>query len=92
MHLMFFASRKYIDTFGAPKTAEELTKHRLVLQIADQTASKEMFDSFFPGFSQRDLLVMKTNVSSANYWAVANGAGIGVFPTYASALGGMSSV
>ena len=25
---------------------------------------------------------MKTNVSSANYWAVANGAGIGVFPTY----------
>jgi DNA-binding transcriptional LysR family regulator len=89
MHLMFFASRKYIDTFGAPQTAEELTKHRLVLQIADQTASKEMFDSFFPGFSQRDLLVMKTNVSSANYWAVANGAGIGVFPTYASALGGM---
>src|SRR5882672_9873859 len=88
MHLMFFASRKYIDTFGAPKTAEELTKHRLVLQIADQTASKEMFDSFFPGFSQRDLLVMKTNVSSANYWAVANGAGIGVFPTYACELGG----
>ena len=31
---------------------------------------------------------MKTNVSSANYWAVANGAGIGVFPTYACALGG----
>jgi len=89
MHLMFFASRKYIDTFGAPQTAEELIKHRLVLQIADQTASKEMFDSFFPGFSQRELLVMKTNVSSANYWAVTNGAGIGVFPTYASALGGL---
>src|SRR3954452_17873212 len=88
MHLMFFASRKYIGTFGAPQTAKELTKHRLVLQIADQTASKEMFESFFPGFSQRDLLVMKTNVSSANYWAVANGAGIGVFPTYAIALGG----
>ena len=70
--------------------AEELIKHRLVLQIADQTASKEMFDSFFPGFSQRDLLVMKTNVSSANYWAVANGAGIGVFPTYAHALGGLT--
>ena len=31
---------------------------------------------------------MKTNVSSANYWAVANGAGIEVFPTYAKALGG----
>jgi hypothetical protein len=31
--------------------------------------------------------VMKINVSSVNYWAVANGAGIGVFPTYACAWG-----
>ena len=58
------------------------------MQVADQTAAKESFESFFPGHSQRDLLVMKTNVSSANYWAVANGAGIGVFPTYACELGG----
>ena len=88
MHLMFFASQKYIDTYGAPKTPAELLKHRLVMQVADQTAAKETFESLFPGYSQRDLLVMKTNVSSANYWAVASGAGIGVFPTYACALGG----
>jgi DNA-binding transcriptional LysR family regulator len=88
MHLMFFASQKYIETYGAPKTADELVKHRLVMQITEQTTAKEAFESLFPGFSQRDLLVMKTNVSSANYWAVANGAGIGVFPTYACALGG----
>jgi DNA-binding transcriptional LysR family regulator len=88
MHLMFFASEKYIETYGAPKTPEELVKHRLVMQVADQTAAKEAFESMFPGHSQRDLLVMKTNVSSANYWAVANGAGIGAFPTYACALGG----
>ena len=88
MHLMFFASEKYIDTYGVPNNADDLAKHRLVLQVADQTAAKEAFESFFPGCSQRDLLVMKTNVSSANYWAVANGAGIGVFPTYAGALGG----
>ena len=31
---------------------------------------------------------MKTNVSSANYGAIANGAGIGVLPTYAWALDG----
>jgi DNA-binding transcriptional LysR family regulator len=88
MHLMLFASQKYIETYGAPRTADELVKHRLVMQVADQTAAKETFESWFPGYSQRDLLVMKTNVSSANYWAVANGAGIGVFPTYAWALGG----
>jgi DNA-binding transcriptional LysR family regulator len=88
MHMLFFASEKYIGTYGAPKTVDELTKHRLVMQVADQAAAKDAFESFFPGYAQRDLLVMRTNVSSANYWAVANGAGIGVFPTYACALGG----
>jgi DNA-binding transcriptional LysR family regulator len=88
IHLMFFASQKYIETYGAPRTADELVKHRLVMQVAAQTAAKETFESLFPGRSQRDLLVMKTNVSSANYCAVANGAGIGVLPTYACALGG----
>jgi len=88
MHLMFFASQKYIETYGAPKTADELVKHRLVMQVTDRVAAKEAFESLFPGYSPRDLLVMKTNVSSAHYWAVANGAGIGVFPTYACALGG----
>jgi DNA-binding transcriptional LysR family regulator len=88
MHLMLFASPKYLETYGTPTSAKELIKHRLVMQVADQTAAKETFDSWFPGHAQQDLLVMKTNVSSANYWAVANGAGIGVFPTYACALGG----
>jgi DNA-binding transcriptional LysR family regulator len=88
MHMMFFAGQKYIETRGAPKSAAELIKHRLVMQVADQASAKEAFESFFPGLAPRDLLVMKTNVSSANYWAVANGAGIGVFPSYACALGG----
>jgi DNA-binding transcriptional LysR family regulator len=88
MHLMFFASEQYLERHGTPKTPDELVKHRLVMQVADQTAAKEAFESLFPGYAQRDLLVMRTNTSSANYWAVANGAGIGVFPTYACALGG----
>lgn len=88
IHMMFFASQKYLETFGVPRTADELVKHRLVMQITDQAAAKESLESLFPGHSQRDLLVMRTNVSSANYWAVANGAGIGVFPTYGCALGG----
>ena len=45
MHLMFFASEKYIETYGAPKTMEELVKHRLVMQIADEIAAKETFDT-----------------------------------------------
>jgi DNA-binding transcriptional LysR family regulator len=88
VHLMFFASQKYIERYGVPRTPGEFAKHRLVMQVADRAAAKEAFESIFPGYSQRDLLVMKTNVSSANYWAVANGAGIGMLPTYACALGG----
>jgi DNA-binding transcriptional LysR family regulator len=87
MHLMFFASEQYLNTYGVPKTAQELVKHRLVMQLADDIAARDTFTSLFPGYSERDLVVMKTNVSSANYWAVANGAGIGLFPTYAHALG-----
>ena len=88
MHMMFFASPQYIESRGAPKSIEDMAKHRLVLQVADEAAAKEAFESVFPGYDQRDLIIMKTNVSGANYWAVANGAGIGVFPTYALALGG----
>jgi DNA-binding transcriptional LysR family regulator len=88
MHLMFFASEQYLATYGEPKTAAELSKHRLVMQLADEATAGDAFANLFPGQSERDLVVMKTNVSSANYWAVANGAGIGVFPTYAHALGG----
>ena len=88
MHMMFFASPKYLETQGAPRSLDEMRRHRLVLQIADEAAAKEAFESVFPGYAQRDLVVMKTNVSGANYWAVSNGAGIGVFPTYALALGG----
>jgi DNA-binding transcriptional LysR family regulator len=83
LHLMLFASEQYLQTYGTPTTVEELAKHRLVIQPADETTA-----NLLPGYSERDLVVMKTNVSSANYWAVANGAGIGVFPTYSLALGG----
>ena len=30
---------------------------------------------------------MRTNVSSANYWSIVKGAGIGVLPTYAQWIG-----
>jgi DNA-binding transcriptional LysR family regulator len=87
MHIMLFASQRYIDVYGRPKCYEDLKKHRLVMQFAQQTAAKEIFESWFPDASQSELLVMKTNNTTCNYWAVAKGAGIGLFPTYAYAIG-----
>jgi len=87
LHVMWYGSQKYFDLYGRPTTYEELIKHRIVMQFADQTAAPELFNAWFPGLKQQDLLVMRTNVSSANFWAIAKGAGIGLLPTYAAALG-----
>jgi DNA-binding transcriptional LysR family regulator len=86
LHSMPFAGRSYIDTYGTPKTLEEALKHRLVLQIADQTATQELFERVFPGTPHNGLVTMRTNVSSAHVWAIAKGAGIGMLPTYVHAI------
>src|SRR6202795_3416749 len=52
MHFVVFASQKERETHGAPQTPDELVKHRLVMQVADQTGAKEAFASLFPGHSQ----------------------------------------
>jgi DNA-binding transcriptional LysR family regulator len=87
LHVMWYASPKYISVYGQPTTYEELLKHRIVMQFADQTSADDIFEAWFPGVRQDQLLVMRNNVSSANYWAIAKGAGIGLLPTYACALG-----
>ena len=88
LHTMSFAGRSYVDTYGIPKTFEEgRLKHRIVLQFADQTASKEIYDRLFEGKPQVGFVALRTNVSSAHYWSIAKGAGIGTLPTYAHAIG-----
>lgn len=87
LHSMPYAARSYIETYGQPKTIEDVLKHRMVLQIADQTATQSLFEKIWPGVSQESVVAIRTNVSSAHYWAIARGAGIGWLPTYASAIG-----
>ena len=87
MHISLFASRSYIDTYGSPTSHEELTKHRVVFHVADQTRGQQYYDELFPGVPQAGFVAMVNNVSSAHYWAIAKGAGIGWLPTYAMAIG-----
>lgn len=87
LHAMLFAGRSYIEAYGQPKTRDELLKHRFVLLMADQTAAKENYDRHFPGVPQAGFVSIRTNVSSAHYWTIAKGAGIGWLPTYAGAIG-----
>jgi DNA-binding transcriptional LysR family regulator len=86
LHTMPFAGQSYVDTYGLPKTPEEGLNHRIVLQVADQTTTHEMYNRLFAGKPQAGFVAMRTNVSSAHLWAVAKGAGIGVLPTYVHAI------
>ena len=88
LHVMLFAGHSYVETYGVPKTREELLKHRFVLQAADQVASQEAYNKVFPGVPQAGFVAIRTNVSSAHYWTIAKGAGIGWLPTYSYAIGG----
>lgn len=87
MHVMLYASESYLRTYGEPKTRQELYKHRLIMQFADQTAAKEIYESWFPDIPQDKFLMVRNNVSSANLWMISKGAGIGLLPTYATAIG-----
>jgi DNA-binding transcriptional LysR family regulator len=88
LHIMPFAAKSYVETYGCPRSAEELLRHRIVLQIADQVAAQADYDRYFPGVPQPGFVAIRTNVSSAHYWAIAKGAGLGLLPTYAQAIGG----
>ena len=86
LHSMPFAGQAYINNYGTPKTLDELFKHRVVLQIAEQTAMQEIYDRIAAGVPQVGFVALRTNVSSAHLWAITKGAGIGWLPTYVPAL------
>ncbi|MBZ6078883.1 LysR family transcriptional regulator [Microvirga puerhi] len=87
LHSMPYVARSYIDTYGIPHQLQDILHHRVVLQLAEQTTTQEVFAKLAGGVPQEGFVAMRTNVSSAHYWAIAKGAGIGWLPTYASAIG-----
>jgi DNA-binding transcriptional LysR family regulator len=87
MHLMLFAAKSYLDTYGYPTKISDLAKHRFVVQVDDDKRWMDFYDKIFPGIPPVGLVSLRSNVSSAHYWSIAKGAGIGVLPTYSQAIG-----
>jgi len=88
MHVMPCASQSYIDTYGAPKSKEELAeRHRLVMQYADQGRGAQYYNELFPGRPQTGFMAMRTDASTAMYAAVLNGLACGWLPTYYFGIG-----
>jgi DNA-binding transcriptional LysR family regulator len=88
MHVMPCASAKYLDTYGVPRSKEEIAqRHRLVMQYADQGRGSEYYNKLFPGRSQTGFMALRTDASTANYAAVLSGLAVGWLPTYYFAIG-----
>lgn len=87
LHLVPFASRGYLDRFGTPRDVQELAQHRVVEQETDQLQDYGLDRIFGADIASR-MVRFKTNFSSAHYWAISKGAGIGLLPNYAIAIGG----
>ncbi len=87
VHAMPFAAPSYVETHGRPKTVKDLATHRIVMQMSPNIPSEAVFRDLFPGAPMESLIAFQSNVSSAHYWSIAKGAGIGILPTYANAMG-----
>jgi DNA-binding transcriptional LysR family regulator len=87
MHAYPFAAPRYIETYGQPSCVEDLVNHKLIDQTSAQ-AGQGMLQKFLgPGLSLDGLVALRTNASTAHYYAVEMGLGIGFLPTYAGPLG-----
>jgi DNA-binding transcriptional LysR family regulator len=85
LHAMFYAHRSYLEAYGTPTSTKDLGNHRLILQC--DTVGKWVVTEphFFPGGVLPKASV-RPNAGSANGWAIIQGAGIGILPTYVEAI------
>lgn len=86
LHLTWFASDNYVARRGLCTRYEDLPDHHIVEQETDQLKSYGLDNLFGPGSTDR-MVRLKTNFSSAHYWAVAKGVGIGLLPNYSQLIG-----
>jgi len=86
MHLYPFASKRYIERYGLPKSLEEIKQHRLIDQKAPQV-EENIVPRLLNLPSIEGIVAFRTNTSTAHAYAIDLGIGIGALPTYVMALG-----
>ena len=82
LHLMPYASESYLRDHGTPNSLDDVRSHKLVWQEADQVES-DLLPMFVDSeMIANGLIAVTTNTSSAHFWAISKGVGIGFLPTY----------
>jgi DNA-binding transcriptional LysR family regulator len=87
LHMMFFASQSYIDVHGSPKSNAELKNHRLIVLTDDRGRWETAYQNALSGILPSETVVLRNNVSTAQFSSVVRGAGVGILPTYVQAIG-----
>ena len=86
LHNYPFASRSYAERYGLPQNKEEMKEHHIVDQVGQQLEQGAWARHL--GIDNVEGIVgLRSNASSAVFYAVEKGAGIGALPSYARALG-----
>lgn len=86
LHIYPFAARSYIEKHGAPGNPLELFQHRIVDQTSPQFADG-VLQGYLGAVDLEGVVSVRTNASTAHFYAVELGIGIGGLPTYAIPLG-----
>ena len=85
MHFMPFASRDFINTYGAPKTAHDALNLRF-LKLEQYNRDHDVWGSRVEAVDAYINYAFKTDVSSVLFETVLNGGGIAMLPTYLASL------
>jgi DNA-binding transcriptional LysR family regulator len=85
MHVLLYAAPQYLNKFGTPQSIDDLKDHRLVWQDA-RLAVSEITRQAVDIEMLAQAAAVTTNTSTAHFWSIAKGAGIGFLPTYVSAI------
>lgn len=85
MHMVAFASPAYLAQHGAPQTYDDLRKHRIVEHVSNGVNS-QLLDLLVGPNRPKGFAPIASNSAITQFWAVAQGCGLGVFPTYIAAV------
>lgn len=86
LHSYPFAANKYTDIYGQPTNIKEAQDHRFIYQESPVLAEEKIWAQKLGVNSMDNIVGISTNSSIAVFYAVERGAGIGVLPSYATAL------
>lgn len=85
LHFMLFASPLYLNTYGEPKSIDDLRDHMFVEQAAPGY-NMTILDMLLGSDRPKSTTAIRTNSSLTQAYAAASGSGLAILPSYTRVL------